>query len=52
MTKFQIINSRTGEVVGRASTIKSARRVADRRDNEYGAYIHRIVATETGRQEL
>lgn len=43
MTKFQLINIRTNAVVGTFSTKKRARSAMDRKDNEYGAYVHRIV---------
>jgi hypothetical protein len=39
---FQIINHRTGQVVGKANTIKGARRSLDKRDLEYGGYAHSI----------
>lgn len=31
-----------GQVVGKAKNIKRARRIVDKKDNEYGAYVHRI----------
>ncbi len=34
---FEIVDSKTKQVVGRAKTLASASRVCDRRDNEYGA---------------
>lgn len=40
---FQLINTRTGLVVGTYSTKPRARTARDRKDNEYGAYVHRIV---------
>lgn len=39
---YNIVNSRTGEVVGKATSLKGARAAVDRRDNAYGAYVHRI----------
>ena len=39
---FLIYNRRTGQIVGRASTLKAARRAVDRHDNVYGGYIHSI----------
>jgi hypothetical protein len=35
---FVVIDCRTGAVVARCKTITGARRSADRRDMEYGAY--------------
>jgi hypothetical protein len=46
---YHIINRRTGCRVGTASTLRRAIRIADRRDNEYGAYVHWILDVETGR---
>lgn len=40
---FQLINSKTGAVVGTYLTKQSARLARDKRDNAYGAYVHRIV---------
>lgn len=35
---FVVVDRRTGAVVARCKTLNGARRSADRRDNEYGAY--------------
>jgi len=43
MQMFQVVNSKTGRVVGTYSTKQRARAARDRKDNEYGAYVHRIV---------
>lgn len=43
---YNIINSRTGEVVGQADTINGARRAVDRRDNQYGASVHTIQVVD------
>lgn len=43
---YLIINKQTGQIVGKASTLSGARRSRDRRDNEYGAYVHYIKTTE------
>jgi len=45
ITHYEIIDRRTGAVVGKAKTLKGATRAVDRRDNEYGAYryTHRAV---------
>jgi hypothetical protein len=40
---FHLINIRTGLVVGKYSTKQRARNALDRKDNEYGAYVHRVV---------
>lgn len=37
---YHIINQRTGDVVATRKTFKAARRLVDRLDNEYGAYVH------------
>jgi hypothetical protein len=42
MPAFQIIDSRTGAVVGTAKTISGARRSVDRRDNAFGAVRYAI----------
>ena len=41
---FRLINIRTGLVVGTYSTRQRARAALDRKDNAYGAYVHRIEA--------
>jgi len=46
---YNIVNSRTGEVVGQANTINGARRAVDRRDNQYGASVHTIQTVDTER---
>jgi hypothetical protein len=40
--QFSIFNSRTDEVVGKASTLHGARRSRDRHDNKHGSYAHSI----------
>lgn len=35
---YVVVDRRTGTIVGRCKTLTGARRSADRRDNEYGAY--------------
>lgn len=40
---FHVINIRTGRVVAKCKTKNGARLSLDRKDNEYGAYVHRIV---------
>lgn len=40
---YYIFNRRTGTCVAKCKTIKGARRAVDRRDNNYGAYVHYIV---------
>ena len=39
---YLVINIRTGDIVARCKTLAGARRSMDRRDNEYGAYAHRV----------
>ena len=46
---YNIVNSRTGEVVGQANTINGARRAVDRRDNQYGASVHTIQTVDAER---
>ena len=41
---FKVINDKTGMTVGTYSTIKRARSAVDRKDNEYGACVHSVVA--------
>lgn len=41
---YVVIDNRTGAIVARCKTRKGARRSADRRDNEYGAYRYRVRA--------
>jgi len=38
ITHYDIIDRKTGFVVGKAKTLKSALRSVDKRDNAYGAY--------------
>jgi hypothetical protein len=40
---YQLINKNTNAIVGKYKTIKTARRARDRKDNEYGAYVHRVI---------
>lgn len=39
---YLVINIRTGAIVARCKTLTGARRSRDRKDNEYGAYAHRV----------
>ena len=41
-SKFHVVHRETGKVVGKASTIKRARSIRDRHDNNYGSYAHAI----------
>jgi hypothetical protein len=45
---YEIVFSRTGQVVARASSMKRARRARDRKDNEYGACAHFIRNAANG----
>ena len=40
---FQVLNTRTGQIVGTYSTKQRARAARDRKDLEYGAISHRVV---------
>jgi hypothetical protein len=50
--RFHIVDKQTGKVVGKASTLKGARRSVDRRDNAYGCYNFRIIDTLTAQVRL
>lgn len=39
---FQVVNTRTGAIVGTYSTKQRARAAVDRKDNEYGGYAHSV----------
>jgi hypothetical protein len=41
---YVIKDRRTGAIVGKAATLKGARRSVDRRDNEFGGYRFQAVA--------
>ena len=44
MKRYRIQNRNTGTFVsGLIATKRGARRSVDRRDNEYGGYVHRLV---------
>lgn len=38
-----VVNSKTGDVVGKYTSLKAAHRAADKKDNAYGAIAHRVV---------
>jgi len=40
--KYQVVNTRTGQIVGTYTSKNRARNTVDRKDNEYGAYVHSI----------
>ena len=40
---YQVLNSKTGQIVGTYNSKQRARNTRDRKDNEYGAYVHRVV---------
>ena len=44
---FEVINRKTGQVVGTYSTKARARTAVDKKDNAYGAYIHSVRAKAT-----
>lgn len=39
---FQVINTKTQQVVGTYSTKQRARNARDKKDNAYGAYVHSV----------
>ena len=41
--RFQVINYKTGQLIGTYPNYKWARTILDRKDNEYGGYAHKIV---------
>ena len=44
IVRFDIVDSKTGRVVGSAKSRSRARLSVDKRDNAYGAYRYRAVA--------
>ena len=47
-----IVRSRsTGKVVGRASTLKRAHVIVDKKDNEYGGYAHYVDTSKVSKSE-
>jgi hypothetical protein len=38
-----VVNNKTGDIVGKYTSLKAAHRAADKRDNAYGAIAHRVV---------
>lgn len=49
--QYKVINRRDGRVVGQAKSRQAARRIVDRKDNEYGAYVH-VVQVVDNKQEV
>lgn len=41
IVRYDIVDLKTGAIVGTAKTLAGARRSVDRRDNEYGGYRYR-----------
>ncbi len=41
-TRFQVVNIRTGEVVGTYGSRKRASTARDKKDNAYGGYAHTV----------
>ena len=41
---WNVIDTKTKQVVGTYKTMAAARRAADRKDNEYGAYRYSVKA--------
>jgi|GEM_PF-4120813 len=48
--RYLIKKKSTGEIVGRANTLKGAWRSRDRNDNRHGSYAHRIFDTVLNRE--
>jgi len=48
---YEIVDRQTGRVVGKAKTLRGARRSVDRRDNAYGGYrfFHRAARDSSWR---
>lgn len=42
--RYNVVNTRTGRVVGSALNKRRARGILDKHDNAYGAYVHKIEA--------
>jgi len=42
-SRYDIYNTKTGKIVGKAKSRTGSSRAVDRRDNDYGAYAHRAV---------
>lgn len=38
----ELVNAKTGKVVGKYSSVKRARTARDKKDNEYGGYAHQV----------
>ena len=50
-TRYNVINRKTGEVVGSAGSLQRARRAVDRHDLNYGAAIHSVRPVFEDREE-
>ena len=50
-TRYNVINRKTGEVVGSAGSLQRARRAVDRHDLNYGAAIHSVKPVFEDREE-
>lgn len=48
VTSYHVLNRNSREVVGKAKTLKAARRIVERRDLEYGAAVHSIRRQPSG----
>lgn len=46
MTMYQVINRNTQAIVGTYKTKNAARNAVDRKDAQYGAYVHSVRAVE------
>lgn len=52
--KYHIVDRHTGQVVGKANSLRAARRSVDKRDDQYGAarYYHKRVDELDRAQEI
>lgn len=41
--KFTLVNTKTGAVVGTYANRNTARAAQDKKDNAYGAYVHKVI---------
>lgn len=40
---FKVVNQKTSILVGVYKSIKTARKIVDKKDMQYGSYVHKIV---------
>jgi len=39
---YEVYHKRTGKIIGKRKTRSAAWKLADKKDNEYGSYIHGV----------